>query len=298
MKINYKTKKKIQGSISLLLVIILLPMMTFSAIIVDLSRINMAKQMMSSAGDLAMNTALANYDTILKDVYGLFAMSQQETWSNKTLSDKLTQYFAKTISDYGVVTEEESEDYVNALIGDFYEIVNGVREDPTNFLTLSNTTVTATKVEGSSLANASVLRKQIVEYMKYRAPLGVGLSFLESITAFEKVDSQNAVVEAQVAAQESTQDVTQASKKLIKMIRDYDVRVKELNTALTGVTGSTKRNPTTLHKRQVIHFGAFRIANRTNNSPNTIQPAVIPILINCKNTVSMVNSPQSCESIL
>lgn len=242
MKINYKTKKKIQGSISLLLVIILLPMMTFSAIIVDLSRINMAKQMMSSAGDLAMNTALANYDTILKDVYGLFAMSQQETWSNKTLSDKLTQYFAKTISDYGVVTEEESEDYVNALIGDFYEIVNGVREDPTNFLTLSNTTVTATKVEGSSLANASVLRKQIVEYMKYRAPLGVGLSFLESITAFEKVDSQNAVVEAQVAAQESTQDVTQASKKLIKMIRDYDVRVKELNTALTGVTGSTDKN--------------------------------------------------------
>ena len=242
MKINYKTKKKIQGSISLLLVVILLPMMTFSAIIVDLSRINMAKQMMSSAGDLAMNTALANYDTILKDVYGLFAMSQQKSWDDKTLSTELTQYFAKTISDYGVVTEEESEDYVNALIGDFYEIINGVREDPTNFLTLSNTKVTAEKLEASSLANASVLRRQIVEYMKYRAPLGVGLSFLESLTAFEKVDSQNAVVEAQVAAQESTQDVAQASKKLITMIRDYDKRVLELNTALTGVTGSADKN--------------------------------------------------------
>ena len=59
-KLKAKTKKAIQGSISVLMVIILLPMLTFSAVIVDSSRLNMAKTMMSSAGDLTMNTALAN----------------------------------------------------------------------------------------------------------------------------------------------------------------------------------------------------------------------------------------------
>lgn len=239
MKMKEKTKKKIRGSISVLLVIILLPMMTFSAVVVDVSRVNMAKQMMSSAGDLTMNTALANYDTILKDVYGLFAMSQAEGMDNEQLGVELNNYFAKTLSSYGIVSNEDADDYVAKLIGDFRNILNEGTIDTKNFLELSNIDLTATKVEGSSLANASVLRKQIVEYMKYRAPLGLGLSFLDSLTSFEKMDAQNTVVEAQVKAQESTQDVTKACQKLIQMIRDYDKRVEEINGALTGVTGSS-----------------------------------------------------------
>ena len=79
MKLKAKTKRRIKGSITVLMVIIMLPMMTMSAIIVDASRTNMARSMVSSAGDLAMNTALANYNTIVKDVYGLFAMSQGQS---------------------------------------------------------------------------------------------------------------------------------------------------------------------------------------------------------------------------
>lgn len=239
MRIKEKTKKRIQGSISVLLVIILLPMMTLSVLIVDMSRVNMAKQMMSSAGDLTMNTALANYDTILKDVYGLFAMSQAEGMDNEQLGIELNKYFAKTLSSYGVVSEEEADDYVAALIGDFRDILNNGSVDTSNFLEFSNINLTATKVEGSSLANASVLRKQIVEYMKYRAPMGLGLSFLDSLTSFEKMDAQNKVVEAQVKAQESTQDVTKACQTLIKLIRDYDKRVVEINGALAGVSSSS-----------------------------------------------------------
>lgn len=238
MRMKEKTKKRIQGSISVLLVIILLPMMTFSAIIVDISRVNMAKQMMSSAGDLTMNTALANYDTILKDVYGLFAMSQAEGMTNEQLGTELNKYFAKTLSSYGVVSEEDADDYVATLIGDFRDILNEGNIDTKNFLELNNINLTATPVDGSSLANASVMRKQIVEYMKYRAPMGLGLSFLDSLTSFKKMDAQNKVVESQVKAQESTQDVTKACQTLIKLIRDYDKRVAEINSALAGVSSS------------------------------------------------------------
>ena len=234
-----KTKKRINGSISVLLVIIMLPMMTFSAVIVDLSRINMARQMMSSAGDLTMNTALANYDTILKDVYGLFAMSQAQGMDNEQLGTELNNYFARTLTSYGIVSEEDADDYVSALIGDFRELLNEGTISTNDFLKLSNIDFNADMVEQSSLENASVMRKQIVEYMKYRAPLGLGLSFLDSLTSFEKMDAQNKVVEAQVKAQESTQDVTKACQKLITLIREYDKRVVEIDSALKGVKGST-----------------------------------------------------------
>jgi len=240
MKLKAKTKKAIRGSITVLLVIILLPMMTFSAIVVDMSRLNMAKAMVSGAGDLTMNTALANYDTILKDVYGLFAMSQDKTEAD--LQKDLRDYFAKTISSYGVVGEAEAGEYVDTLIGDFSEIINDANKEASNFLQMDVSEdilkFEVDKVDGSTLANPSVLRKQIVEYSKYRAPISVGLGFLDALKSFKSVEEQNKVVEAQVAAQESTQDVTKNCRKLIQLIREYDKLIKSIEDGDKTVKGS------------------------------------------------------------
>ena len=97
-------KSKICGSISILLIVIMVPMMTLSAFVVDTSRLNLAKSSVSSAGDLAINSALANYDTVLKDVYGLFAMSQDET----------TEDLQKRLKDYGVAEEKLNKELTEA----------------------------------------------------------------------------------------------------------------------------------------------------------------------------------------
>ncbi len=245
MKLKEKTKKRIRGSITVLLVIILLPMMTFSAMIADMSRLNMAKAMMSSAGDLAMNTALANYDTILKDVYGLFAMSQGK--SQEELNQDIQDYFEKTMVQYGVVSEEEAGDYVGALLGDVGELVAGVSDTEfTDFLEVQNLDVTTTGVEGSGLDNPEILRKQLVEYMKYRAPVELGMSFLDSLKIFKNTSQQTAVVEKQVQAQESTQDVAQACTELMKLIREYDALVESINSGAKAVTGLDKSGDTSI----------------------------------------------------
>ena len=111
---KYKVKRRIEGSVSVMMVIILLVTMVFSALIVDTSRINMARSMVSSAGDLAVNSALANYDTVLKDVYGLFAMSQalkEDTspeQASAILNAEIREYFEKTLVSYGVISEAEA----------------------------------------------------------------------------------------------------------------------------------------------------------------------------------------------
>lgn len=233
-----KTWKAVRGSVTLLLVLILLPMMTFSAVIVDTSRINMARSMVSSAGDLAMNTALANYDTILKDVYGLFAMSQGKT--DAEMAEDIKKYFQETLVSYGVVNEAQSGEYVEALIGDFTEIVGGVSE--VNVQNLMEMKVgddfSVARQADSALSNPDVLRKQIVEYMKYRAPINLGMSFLDSLKAFKSVEKQNEVVETQVKAQESTQDVTSQCKKLIKLIREFDKLIESIEEGDKLVKGS------------------------------------------------------------
>ncbi len=241
MKLKRKTKERIRGSITVLMVIILLPMMTLSAVIVDSGRINMARSMVSSAGDLATNTALANYDTILKDVYGLFAMSQEKT--DKELSDDLREYFSKTLVSYGVVNEAEAGEYVDDLIGDFRQLIADTKDGKAgNFLDMNVVDFTATKVDNSSLANSDILRSQIVEYMKYRAPINFGLSFLDSIKSFKNVQSQTTVVQKQVEAQESTQDVTSACKTAIDSIRAHDNLVESIQTGNKAVIGKANKS--------------------------------------------------------
>ena len=53
---------KNRGAISVFLALILLPMLIFSGIVVDVSRLYAAKTVVSGAGDLTMNAALSRYD--------------------------------------------------------------------------------------------------------------------------------------------------------------------------------------------------------------------------------------------
>ena len=65
--------RKTGRSICVFLTLILVPVLIFSGIIVDASRLFASKTVVSGAGDLAMNAALAQYDKMLKDSYGLTA---------------------------------------------------------------------------------------------------------------------------------------------------------------------------------------------------------------------------------
>ena len=71
-----KLFEKKDGAISLFLAIILVPMLILASVFVDTSRLKLAEAMSASAGDLALNAGLTDYDTVLKEVYGLFATSQ------------------------------------------------------------------------------------------------------------------------------------------------------------------------------------------------------------------------------
>lgn len=225
---NFFTKhKETRGAIAILLVVILLPMMTLSAFMVDTARYNLAKSMVSSAGDLALNAGLANYDAVLKDVYGLFAMSQKEG----NVEENVKEYFIKTLTGYGVVSEDDAADYLSSLLGDIYEYISVEDKETADLMSLivDKDDITVEKAgDESSLANPDILEKQIIEYMKYRGPVDFSLSFLDSLSAFTKLESQTNVLETQVKAQESMEEVSKKGETLYTAVEAYDNKYEEL----------------------------------------------------------------------
>ena len=109
--------RKTQGAVSIFLVIILVPMMTFAALFVDASKIRLARGVAESAGDLTLNTALTDYDTMLKDLYGLFATVQD----TDELYEKLESYYKTCIVSSGV-DEADATDITQQLM----QLLNGV----------------------------------------------------------------------------------------------------------------------------------------------------------------------------
>ena len=177
--IKFMCKNK--GGISIFLAIVLLPMLMFASIFVDMSRISLGKAVAASAGDLALNTALSSYDVVLKDMYGLFATSQ----NIDELLENLEGYYRKSIEPIGL-SKDEKEDFVQQAMSLLRESTGN-----DNLLNMSLVDFKVNKPDTASVINPAILKSQIVEFMKYRGPINLGLSFFDAINSMKDLDINN-----------------------------------------------------------------------------------------------------------
>lgn len=164
-------KRDNQGAVSVFLIIILVPCIVISSIFVDISRVRLSKSMAISAGDLALNTLMTNYDADLSEWYGMAVSCQniEEFYAGSA------QFFLRTISSRGL-----SDDEIKT-VADYYAAATG---DDTIYDLLQVETLTAPSdmikpVEGANLTSATMLKDQIVEFMKYRAPIELTVSLID-----------------------------------------------------------------------------------------------------------------------
>lgn len=182
---------KTKGVVSVFLVIILVPMMVISALFVDASRVQLAGSVATSAGDLALNTALTDYDSLLKDMYGLFATAQ----NTDDLYEKLEDYYKTCITSSGV-SSSDADSYVNQIMSQLGMVAES--KDTNDILNMQVTDFTVSKRTDTSLANASILKNQVVNFMKYRAPINTGLGFYHLLAvSLLLVNRQNLLIKEQ-----------------------------------------------------------------------------------------------------
>lgn len=184
--------KKNNGAVTVFLSLILVPVLAFTGVFIDLGRVWLAQGIAASSADLALNTVMTNYDKELNEYYGL-AASCQNTEEFMKLSE---EYFKKSLN-----SEIVDEEYLDSLwkklmvsVGNTEQAVTGSSTEwsvdkAANFLLMdasSDDSVKITKTdENSDLANPVFLKAQIVEFMKYRAPIGLAESILEQIKGYK-----------------------------------------------------------------------------------------------------------------
>ena len=207
-----------KGAISVFLVIVLLPMMIFSWILIDSARVKLAYSRVVAATDMTMNASLSNYDGILKDMYGLFAVSQ----SKSDLMENLDEYFIKNLMIAGL--DEEAAGYLNENVIHKVLELGSTTDNSAPYADLISPEIDKFIIglyPGSSLANPRMMKDQVINFMKYRAPLGVGLELLESLKNFETVDKQSAVVENKTKYYESQASLEEHLRKSWAAIERY-----------------------------------------------------------------------------
>lgn len=206
---------KTKGAISIFLVIILVPMMTVSSLFVDAGKVKLAKGVAESAGDLTLNTALTDYDTMLKDMYGLFATAQD----TEELFGKLEDYYRTCITSSGV-SEEDAQGYVDQIMSQLGLVADG--DDTADVLNMELVDFNVSKRTDATLANATIMEKQIVDFMKYRAPINTGLSFISSIQSFTTLSKQTELVDKRQNYYKAQEDVMKSAQEAWKYIYKYN----------------------------------------------------------------------------
>lgn len=211
--------EKTKGAISIFLVLIMLPMFTCAGLIVDGARISAARTAVTGAGDLTMNAALSEYENILLDVYGLFAMSE----STEELEKNVSRYFSNTIENAGIL--ESSDSYTRSFINSIGGLFS---TDDASFDNIVDTQVESfhlVEVTNSALANPTVLERQIIEYMKYRGPISLGTGLLTKLGCIGETSKQTKAVEAKVDYEKKLDVVQDACEKAYAAINDFHTAV-------------------------------------------------------------------------
>lgn len=220
-----KFRKKIRGSISLFLSMIMLLLIILEGFLIDGSKVLAAKSMMSSAGDMALNAGLTYYDQVLYDIYGLFAISETE----EELSENLKKHFKKTLGETVGAGGADSQ-YIDDILNHIDDAVksgwNGEEASRLLDLQLNDSVFKAGGVDGSQLSQPYVLRSQILEYMKYRGPASLGYGMLEKVHAFKEVDKQQKTLEKKLDYEEKMSDVQKACENAYKNIVPYNQKLE------------------------------------------------------------------------
>lgn len=185
-----------KGAVTVMVTLLLIPAILVSGTGVDLARLYAAKSTLQDANLLAANSVLAQYDALLQDLYGLFGVMQND------------HDFASMVNGY-LQTAVLGEDWFRRDMGSF-QLFYG------SDLTTSGIVPQA----GQNLGNADVLRRQIEEYAKLRAPVIVATEVLDKLDTFERVQEDAKVIKKKLEVDDKVEDVDKVYRKIYNCIQD------------------------------------------------------------------------------
>lgn len=205
--------RDVRGAVTVMVTLLLIPAVLVSGTAVDLARIYSARSILHDANQLAANSVLASYDALLQDLYGLYGVMAQD------------EQLAAMVDEY-IQTAVLGEDWKETGLGTF-QLFYG--SDPE--------TGGVAAAEGQNLANPEVLRRQIEEYAKFRAPVILVEELLEGLESFQKVSGDAAVIKQKMDIDDKVEEIDQVYRKLYQCILEVNAAQEAESAAVEAVNG-------------------------------------------------------------
>ena len=180
------------GQVTVFLIIILLSVFLLAGVLVDGARIQSARSIVKNAADISAQSALANYNSKLKNNYGIFAIEDSDE-----IQTEIKKYISKNLS---------------------------IDEEHKNSIDLYHFKIESVKVtQMFNIKDKGTLKSQILEYIKYRAPYDLAENFISKITAIKETGKISEAYNLKVEVDKTFGAMDLLQQNLKKIIDGGDV---------------------------------------------------------------------------
>lgn len=227
-----KYRHRQRGSVTVFLTLILIPTIFLSGLLTDLARVKCYSNQALMTADNYGEAILTEYDNLLKELYGLFAVTQDE--EGQQAIETLQEYMKTSFDPTGKTIEFG---HLNGTIlnkGTSYE----------GFMPYQSAELDIgyEACEGANLANTSVLSTQIGDFMRYRIIQSMTDDGDALLDALGKMENSKADADVMDAKQDLDDQVNKALKaqeeyylQLLKMDSYVEDYLKGLNHSYQNV---------------------------------------------------------------
>ena len=205
-----KFLKNTKGAVTVFVTLLLIPAILVSGTAVDLSRMHTARSILQDANQLAANSVLTQYNALLYDLYGLFGIASNDPVLGELLNDYIR------VAVFGEELPGKKVDTLRLFYG--------------SDLSMEELSFT----DGKNLSNEDVIRRQIEEYMKFRAPVIIVNEFLDAIGS-NKIKEDTAVIKDKLEIDKDIADLYDKYKELYDAIIAADKCIL----AIGGISGGS-----------------------------------------------------------
>lgn len=146
----------------------------FGGYVFDAARLDAAKTIVTSSGDLVLNALLSEFHDELYDDYGLLATKTDPS----SFTSQAEMYFNNNLESSSMIQGSDSVS-LNIINGFKNFMNNSDSQEFDNLIKIS--AINDLKITGaneSQITNPDVMKNQIIEYMKYRGPVSLASGLL------------------------------------------------------------------------------------------------------------------------
>lgn len=187
-----RNKHKNRGFITVFVALMMVPVVVCTGTMVDVARLKLYSSQAAMAADSYGEVVLSEYDNLLKELYGLFSVTQNKE---------------------GLQAIEDFQKYTRYSFAP-----NGDNEKLQGFMPYENAKVEVsyTNVDGASLANNNVLMMQISDFMKFRVIEEI-MEEKNILNVLEKFDSMSNDMDVV----NERNKITKSSSEVLEKIGEY-----------------------------------------------------------------------------